>query len=200
MIFERFFGQRSVTAAWVTRSPWSILGKKYKQISPKWVKSRRCRKKEEEEKRKQAGAELCQAQEKFCLVCLVSKFQYFGLSWTWLSNVGKQCFWFEAVLILFWVGGWWGMRIDNKAKTQFNCYCNCLLELSLAKEKKKYSRDCGWPWRPWPNTCRKKEEKKKAKVGDNKGQATHGARKHAWRTQAAWANMLDKVEVTSCHD
>ena len=25
--------------------------------------------------------------------------------------------------------------------------------------------------------------------GDNNGQATHGARKHAWRTQAAWANF-----------
>ena len=24
--------------------------------------------------------------------------------------------------------------------------------------------------------------------GDNNGQATHGARKQAWRTQAAWAN------------
>ena len=34
------------------------------------------------------------------------------------------------------------------------------------------------------------EERKRergAKVGDNNGQATHGARKHAWRTQAAWA-------------
>ena len=28
-----------------------------------------------------------------------------------------------------------------------------------------------------------------AKVCDNNGQATHGARKHAWRTQAAWANF-----------
>ena len=39
----------------------------------------------------------------------------------------------------------------------------------------------------------KKEEEKKrerAKVGDNNGQATHGARKHAWRTQAAWANIF----------
>ena len=43
---------------------------------------------------------------------------------------------------------------------------------------------------------RKKRRKKKegtkrerAKVGDNNGQATHGARKHAWRTQAAWANF-----------
>ena len=43
----------------------------------------------------------------------------------------------------------------------------------------------------------KTEEKKKrgkrrergAKVGDNNGQATHGARRHVWRTQAAWANV-----------
>ena len=35
---------------------------------------------------------------------------------------------------------------------------------------------------------RKREiERERAKVGDNNGQATHGARKHAWRTQAAWA-------------
>ena len=36
-----------------------------------------------------------------------------------------------------------------------------------------------------------KEEKKRKEErlndGDNNGQATHGARKHAWRTQAAWA-------------
>ena len=32
-----------------------------------------------------------------------------------------------------------------------------------------------------------KKERGGAKVGDNNGQATHGARKHAWRTQAAWA-------------
>ena len=31
------------------------------------------------------------------------------------------------------------------------------------------------------------EKKERAKVGDNNGQATHGARKDAWRTQAAWA-------------
>ena len=36
-------------------------------------------------------------------------------------------------------------------------------------------------------TEKKKKKKERAKVGDNKGQATHGARKHAWRTQAAWA-------------
>ena len=36
-------------------------------------------------------------------------------------------------------------------------------------------------------TEKKKEKRKRPKVGDNNGQATHGARKHAWRTQAAWA-------------
>ena len=30
------------------------------------------------------------------------------------------------------------------------------------------------------------------KVSDNNGQATHGARKHAWRMQAAWANYKYK--------
>ena len=34
----------------------------------------------------------------------------------------------------------------------------------------------------------KEIEEKKLNNGDNNGQATHGARKHAWRTQAAWAN------------
>ena len=41
-------------------------------------------------------------------------------------------------------------------------------------------------------TVKKKERKKerRAKVGDNNGLATQGARKHAWRTQAAWANSI----------
>ena len=39
-----------------------------------------------------------------------------------------------------------------------------------------------WVWQ--------KKQKKTTKVGDNNGQATHGARKQAWRTQAAWANKL----------
>ena len=33
----------------------------------------------------------------------------------------------------------------------------------------------------------RKRERERAKVGENNGQATHGARKHAWRTEAAWA-------------
>ena len=37
----------------------------------------------------------------------------------------------------------------------------------------------------------KKERKKEERLndGNNNGLATHGARKHAWRTQAAWANL-----------
>ena len=38
-------------------------------------------------------------------------------------------------------------------------------------------------------TERKKEEER-LNDGNNNGQATHGSRKHAWRTQAAWANNI----------
>ena len=37
---------------------------------------------------------------------------------------------------------------------------------------------------------RRRREKEKLNDGNNNGQATHGARKHAWRTQAAWAKKL----------
>ena len=45
--------------------------------------------------------------------------------------------------------------------------------------------------REFPRSGSKAEdgEKERPKVGENNGQATHGARKHAWRTQAAWANI-----------
>ena len=39
---------------------------------------------------------------------------------------------------------------------------------------------------------RRKKEEERLNDGKNNGQATHGARKHAWRTQAAWANFLEK--------
>ena len=44
----------------------------------------------------------------------------------------------------------------------------------------------------WVESKRRKRREKKdsPKVGDNNGQATHGARKHAWRTQATWAKTL----------
>ena len=41
---------------------------------------------------------------------------------------------------------------------------------------------------------KQKTEKKKIERlndGNNNGQSTHGARKHAWRTQAAWAKKLE---------
>ena len=37
-------------------------------------------------------------------------------------------------------------------------------------------------------TEKKKKEEERLNNGENNGQATHGARKHAWCTQAAWAN------------
>ena len=53
-------------------------------------------------------------------------------------------------------------------------------------------------------TEEKEERKRRERLndGENNGQATHGARKHAWRTQAAWAkinrffwlNLIDKIQ------
>ena len=51
-------------------------------------------------------------------------------------------------------------------------------------------------------TERKKERRKKRlNDGDNDGQAMHGARNHAWRMQAAWANMFYYrcVSPVSCY-
>ena len=47
------------------------------------------------------------------------------------------------------------------------------------------------------------EEEERLNNGENNGQATHGARKHAWRTQAAWAKSLilwtlDKILSEQC--
>ena len=36
-------------------------------------------------------------------------------------------------------------------------------------------------------------EREKLSDGDNNGQATHGARKHAWCTQAAWAKKYSDI-------
>ena len=35
-------------------------------------------------------------------------------------------------------------------------------------------------------------KRKRLNDGNNNGQAMHAARKHAWRTQAAWAKMKQK--------
>ena len=40
-----------------------------------------------------------------------------------------------------------------------------------------------------PKTEKKERQRERLNDGDNNGQATHGARKHAWRTQAAWAKI-----------
>ena len=40
-----------------------------------------------------------------------------------------------------------------------------------------------------------KKEEERLNDGKNNGQATHGARKHAWRTQVAWAKRKNKVKT-----
>ena len=43
----------------------------------------------------------------------------------------------------------------------------------------------------------RERERERLNDGENNGQATHGARKHAWRTQAAWANYYPTLLQTS---
>ena len=47
----------------------------------------------------------------------------------------------------------------------------------------------------------KEERKRRERLndGENNGQATHGARKHAWRTQAAWAKKKMYAALFQCH-
>ena len=42
-----------------------------------------------------------------------------------------------------------------------------------------------------------KKRRKKKRERDKNGQATHGARKHAWRTQAAWAKRRKKERLNN---
>ena len=41
------------------------------------------------------------------------------------------------------------------------------------------------------------QKQKRAKVCDNNGHATHGARKHTWRTQADWAKKESIITMVS---
>ena len=40
-------------------------------------------------------------------------------------------------------------------------------------------------------TEERERKKERLNDGNNNGQTTHGAHKHAWRTQAAWAKMKE---------
>ena len=81
-------------------------------------------------------------------------------------------------------------RTKNRGKTCF--FCIYLLFLPKYWVKNYFThgrfREVGQK----QMTEKKKERKRErgAKVGENNGQATHGARKHAWRTQAAWAKSF----------
>ena len=58
----------------------------------------------------------------------------------------------------------------------------------MAKLRMAHASTHGARKPPGPKKKKKKEEER-LNDGDNNGQATHGARKDAWRTQAAWAKM-----------
>ena len=55
---------------------------------------------------------------------------------------------------------------------------------TMAKLRMAHARTHGTRKPPGP---KKERDKERLNNCDNNGQATHGARKHAWRTQAAWA-------------
>ena len=59
----------------------------------------------------------------------------------------------------------------------------------MAKLRMAHASTHGARKPPGPKKRERKREREKERLndGDNNGQATHGARKHAWRTQAAWA-------------
>ena len=46
---------------------------------------------------------------------------------------------------------------------------------------------------------RRERERERLNNGENNGQATHGARKHAWRTQAAWAKSSAYNALMNLH-
>ena len=59
--------------------------------------------------------------------------------------------------------------------------------ITMAKLRMAHASTHGARKPPGPKKEEEEEEEERLNDGDNNGQATHGARKHAWRTQAAWA-------------
>ena len=50
----------------------------------------------------------------------------------------------------------------------------------------------------FPEVGQKQKRRRRLNDGDNNGQATHGARKHACCTQAAWAKIPSQVYLYYC--
>ena len=62
----------------------------------------------------------------------------------------------------------------------------------MAKLRMAHASTHGARKPPGPKKRKKERKKERLNNGDNNGQATHGARKQAWRTQAAWAKILQR--------
>ena len=45
-------------------------------------------------------------------------------------------------------------------------------------------------------TTEREKEEERLNDGDNNGQATHGARKHAWHSQDAWAKKFNLTNIS----
>ena len=61
--------------------------------------------------------------------------------------------------------------------------------ITMAKLRMAHASTHGARKPPGP---KEEEEEERLNDGDNNGQATHGARKHAWRMQASWAKISRK--------
>ena len=102
---------------------------------------------------------------------------------------------FQLVKAAFVLHTWW--RTEAKLAIVFHLF---LIILHLCRIiSSSYAKILGEKlFRTWeiPRSGLKAEdggeerEKERLNNGENNGQATHGARKHAWRTQAAWAKIF----------
>ena len=60
--------------------------------------------------------------------------------------------------------------------------------ITMAKLRMAHASTHGARKPPGP----KKKRRERLSDGDNNGQGTHGARKHTWRTQAAWVKKEER--------
>ena len=67
--------------------------------------------------------------------------------------------------------------------------------ITMAKLRMAHASTHGARKPPGPKEKKRKRERERERLnnGDNNGQATHGALKHAWRTQATWAKKFTSV-------
>ena len=74
----------------------------------------------------------------------------------------------------------------NKIKITLNFFLHISSSYAqILGETNFHTREIPRSW----SEAERREKKRKLNNSNNNGQAMHGARKHAWPTQAAWANI-----------